>query len=376
MKPETASVVIRKGACHILYAYDIGISTNLSKCLDRAALLGGRTTLSNKNRRAPKYFGYDPQPLTIIQESDVPRIGAHQLSPAVALTFYDFGSVSISYEIAIAGTLQDLRDLSIENDRSDALLADSRRRAQDIVLALGDAVEHPAVAAPVEDYLMFEIDDFDLSGPADTLPQRAGGILAQVLRAESQVLSESETSDALACTISYGPGDITIIDWNAAMIFDREADDVQSVLEFANTELLELRFLDYRLDSSIDRSYELSSQPNSLFRLLPGYTARNIRRISQMQLEGAILFERVSNAPKLLGDQFLARVYRLASQRFHVSEWNGSILRKLDTIEDFHKQVHDTAASQRLELLEWIIIILIFFEIILPFLPKLLPFFH
>jgi hypothetical protein len=374
MKPEAASVAIRKGACHILYAYDIGISTNLAKCLDRAPLLGGRTTLSNRNRRAPKYFGYDPQPLTIIQESDVPRIGAHRLSPAVALTFYDFGAVSISYEIAISGTLGDLRDLSIEIDGSDALRADSRRRAQDIIRALGDAVEHPAVADPVEDYLIFEIDDFDLCGPADTVPERAGGILAQILRAESQVLSESETSDALACRISYGPGDITIIDWNAAMIFDREADDVQSVLEFANTELLELRFLDYRLDSSIDRSYELSSQPNSLFRLLPGYTARNIRRISQMQLEGAILFERVSNAPKLLGDQFLARVYRLASQRFHVSEWNASILRKLDTIEDFHKQVHDTAASQRLELLEWIIIILIFFEIILPFLPKVLPF--
>jgi hypothetical protein len=228
----------------------------------------------------------------------------------------------------------------------------------------------------VEDYLIFEISDFDLRGPADTLHDRAGAVLAQILRSEAAPLSESETADALACRISYGPGDVTFIDWNAAMMFDRQAEDVRAVLEFANTELLELRFLDYQLDSSLDRSFELTARPRNLMRLVPGWTARNVRRISRMQLEGAILFERVSNAPKLLGDQFLARVYRLVSQRFHVSEWNSSILRKLDTIEDFYKQINDNAASQRLELLEWIIIILILLEIVIPFLPRFLPGFH
>ena len=89
-----------------------------------------------------------------------------------------------------------------------------------------------------------------------------------------------------------------------------------------------------------------------------------------MQVDGAILFERVSNAPKLLGDQYLARVYRLAAQRFHLNEWNGSILRKLDAMESIYKQMHERAASWRLEVLEWIIILLILFEIIMAFLPK------
>ena len=39
-----------------------------------------------------------------------------------------------------------------------------------------------------------------------------------------------------------------------------------------------------------------------------------------MQVESAVLFEGVNNALKLLGDQYLARVYRLASQRFHLEE--------------------------------------------------------
>jgi hypothetical protein len=377
MEKPTPSVEIRKCSCHVLYAYDIGRATNLAKCLDRVSELGGKTTLSNTNRRAPKYFGFDPQPLSIIQECEkMPCIGGHDVSRAVTITLYDFGAISISYEITLAGTLENLRDLSIQINANNVLPADSRRRAAEIAVKLGDAVDHPSVATPVEDYIIFEVSDFDLGGPADTLHERNAGTLAQVLRAEGKQLSESETADALAYRISYGPDDVTIIDWNAAIMFDRDADDVLSVLEFANTELLELRFLDYQLDSSLDKSFELSAKPAAGLRLLPGRTARNVRLISRMQLEGAILFERVSNAPKLLGDQFLARVYRLASNRFHVGEWNSSILRKLDTIEDFYKQIHDAAAGQRLELLDWIIVLLFVLEIIMPFFQRYLPGYH
>jgi hypothetical protein len=373
MNDEALEVTIRTGVCHLLFAYDIGKSTNLAKCQERLTMLGGSCALSNRNRRAPKYFGYDPQPLTMLQEAALPAVGAYAVSPSVSLTFYDFGAVSISYEIGFSGNLEEVRALSIEIEKNEALRNDSRRRAGDIMRVLGDAIDHPLVAAPVEDYSIFEIKDFSLSCPTGELPKRAAGILAQIMRAEPQALSEQESSDSLSCCITYGLDDITLIDWNAAMIFDRDADDVSAVLEFANVELLELRFLDYQLDGSLDRSYELTSRPHSLKRWLPGWTARSIKKISLMQLEGAILFERVSNAPKLLGDQFLARVYRLAAQRFHVSEWNASILRKLDTIEDFYQQIHSRAAGQRLELLEWIIIILILIEVILMMVPKHLP---
>jgi len=365
-------VLIRKGTCHLLYAYDIGIAINLAMCPERLASLG-RTTVSGRNRRAPKCFDYDPPPLTIIQETALPGVGRYEVSPRVSLTFYDFGAVSISYEIAFAGTLEDLRMLSVDTAQNDILLHDSRLRVQDILHALGDAVELPCVGVPVEDYAIFEVRDFELPCPADALPQVAGAVLAQVLRAEQHDLSEQETNDALACRITYGRDDITLIDWNAAMIFDREAVDIRSVLEFANIELLELRFLDHQLDASLDRSYELTSRSPGISRWVPGWAARTMRQISRMQLEGAILFERVSNAPKLLGDQFLARVYRLAAQRFHVSEWNASILRKLDTIEDFYQQLHTSAAGRRMEVLEWIIIILIALEIIIPFISSILP---
>jgi hypothetical protein len=363
-------VSIGQGTCHVLYAYDIGMAIDLARTPARVASLGP-TSLSGRNRRAPRYFDFSPPPLTIVREITTPPVGRHDVSPTVSLTFYDFGALSIGYEIPFSGGLDNLRELSVALDLNEALLDDSRRQAAELIRVLGDAIENPGLAIPVESYAIFEAREFTLPCPTDELPRRAGRVLAGILRAETEELSEEEVTDALACRIAYGRDDLTFIDWNAALVFDRDAEDVRAVLEFANVELLELRFLDARLDTSLDRSFELAVRRKGLRRWLPGRLRRDLREVSRMQLEGAILFERVSNAPKLLGDQFLARVYRLAAQRFHLGEWNASILRKLDTVEDFYRQINDNAASRRLELLEWIIIILIALEIVMPFIPGL-----
>jgi uncharacterized Rmd1/YagE family protein len=77
----------------------------------------------------------------------------------------------------------------------------------------------------------------------------------------------------------------------------------------------------------------------------------------------------VTNTLKLLGDQYLARVYRLVSQRFHLEEWDASILRKLETLESIYGKMSDRAGTRRMELLEWIIIVLITISIAVSFIP-------
>jgi len=58
------------------------------------------------------------------------------------------------------------------------------------------------------------------------------------------------------------------------------------------------------------------------------------------------------------------------SQRFHLSEWGASILRKLQTLESVYEKVSDETTNYRMEILEWTIIILIAFEIVLSFVTK------
>src|SRR5947207_2604898 len=74
---------------------------------------------------------------------------------------------------------------------------------------------------------------------------------------------------------------------------------------------------------------------------------------------------------KLVGDQYLARVYSLASRRFHLGDWDASITRKLQTIDSIYAKMADRAASRRMEILEWIIIVLIAVSIALSLVPVL-----
>jgi uncharacterized Rmd1/YagE family protein len=64
-------------------------------------------------------------------------------------------------------------------------------------------------------------------------------------------------------------------------------------------------------------------------------------------------------------------VYSLASKKFHLPEWNSSILRKLDTLDSIYHKLSDRAAQRRSEVLEWIVIVLIGGEIVMGILTKL-----
>ena len=65
------------------------------------------------------------------------------------------------------------------------------------------------------------------------------------------------------------------------------------------------------------------------------------------------------------GEEYLARVYRLAAGRLHLSEWDGVITRKLATVESIYQKLSDRATARRMVLLEWVIIVLIALEIVL-----------
>ena len=236
-------------------------------------------------------------------------------------------------------------------------MADSRRHVEALLRTLGDAALRPQIADFVEDYSIFEVEAFAVPCEAAALWTEHAQTVAQILRAEPRPLSQQETSDATALRLSFGPNDATIIDTDATLLFDPEGDDVRAVIEFANTQLLEMRFLDQQLDDTLERAYEtLARRPTRLSTV--GQWGPDLRRLALLQLDGAILFEQVTNALKLVGEQYLARVYSLASRRFHLAEWDASITRKLQTIDGIYGKMADRAAGKRLELLEWIIIVL------------------
>src|SRR5207249_1350163 len=102
-------------------------------------------------------------------------------------------------------------------------------------------------------------------------------------------------------------------------------------------------------------------------RFLPSPYGVPLQRLGRPQLDPAVPLEQVTNALKLIGEQYLTRVYGHVSRSFHLAEWDVSITRKLQTLDGIYGKLADRAATQRMELLEWIIIVLIAVSIVLPF---------
>ncbi len=352
----------------MLFAYDLALAIDLEEAERIIASAGPapeRQTLKH-SRHAPASFEYRPSPLRVSEPAAAMKIGRFELAPEVDVVLFDFGAVSVRYTIPFAGSLDDLRELSERLSEQTSLVSDSRRRTEDLLAAIGPAVTKPGESEFVEDYAVFEVRRAaDAQGRAvtpDDLLSREPGRLAGILRAEHAALSTQEIADALACRVSYAPGDAALIDWNAAIVFEEDPEDVRSVLEFANVELLEMRHLDERLDGALDEAYAAVARER--IGLLGGRGA-DVRRIARLQVDSAVLFEGVNNALKLLGDQYLARVYRLAAGRLHLPEWDASILRKLQTLDSIYSKMNDQRSTRRMEILEWIIIALISFEVVM-----------
>jgi len=285
------------------------------------------------------------------------------------LIVYDFGAVSVVYRITVSGDSSDLLALSEALYENQPLLDDSRRRVEDLMKVMEGVVSKPNISGFVEDYVIFQIDGFTEPITTGDLITQYPQHLAQILRAEHRELSADEVMDAVSHRISFGKDDIVFIDWNAALVVDKESEDILTILEFANVELLEMRFLDQRLDEALGLAYDRLSRRSQ--RWFPSRSnPSDLRDVSQWQVDSAILFEGVNNSLKLLGDQYLARVYRLTAQRFHLTEWDASILRKLETLESIYQKISDQVVSWRMEVLEWIIIVLIAISIVLPFISS------
>jgi uncharacterized Rmd1/YagE family protein len=80
-----------------------------------------------------------------------------------------------------------------------------------------------------------------------------------------------------------------------------------------------------------------------------------------------VLFERASSTLKLVGDQYLARIYRLMAGRFRLDEWSDNIRQSLEEAQGVYETLVNQSAAYRIELLEIIIVLLIVVEIVLAF---------
>lgn len=363
--PSIETLYVQKGSAYVYYAFDVGAAIDLD---DAEALLAAekKKAPAQDTRRQAKYFEYTPPPIRAMEECAVNTIGSRYKTSAQAeLLLFDFGCVSVRFEIPIDGPISEIINLSADLYENARLKETARTLVAKLMARIESVIDKPGLASRLEDYCIFHFSKISPNYSIQQLLDKHIGSMASILRAESGSASDREVQEVLSDRISYGSNDVTLMSWYAAVIYGENAEDIYAVLEFANLVLLELSYLDGILDRSLDEFYEFFTERRR--RRLFGVKSKHplMRRISQLQIESAILFERITNALKLMGDDFQAKVFRLAGKKMGLAAWDASISRKLQTIESVYKKISDAEGAKRMEFLEFIIIILFIVSILL-----------
>ena len=360
---ELAIVPMLQGTLHIYVAFDWGDEIPLERVRQ---LVPASTHELPRRRRTPLSFSYRPAPLHVPLPSaalELAELGTVQVT--VGATIFDFGAVSVAFHVPFSASHEKLLRLAGNLADATALIQKARDVIAPLHQQLLSAIRDPLWQADLsEEYFVFQFGPEMLHHTADS------AWLAGMVHLEREALSSEEIAEALRYRLSYSPDDLFVPDWAAAVLVDRECDDTLHAIDFANLQLLEFRHIDNRLDESLaaaDRIIQpLTRSRWPYFRMHD----RPLRVLGELKVEANGLFERAGNVLKLVGDPYIARVYRLVAKRFHLETWIENIQRKLEVAEGVYQVVSDQAGSFRMEFLEIIVVLLIFIEIVLAFVHR------
>jgi hypothetical protein len=349
---------------HLAFAFDVGYEIDLERA---RALVPGVAGPPPRRRRTPESIRYRPAPVRIPVDDPAIRLpgGVRPAGPVRGeLSLFDFGAASLMVSWPLRCDDDALLDLAGELAEPAPLTAAARAILAPWLDRVRPAIAEFAVGDQSEEFVIFQIGEVPPGWLEDHAPWVAG-----LVRLDAGPLSAQEVAEATRLNLSYAPNDLVVLDWAAGLVADRECADTLQVLEFANVQLLEFRAIDDRLDDRLEAAYTTihPDQARARPRWAGGWRshAQAVRAVRELELEATSLIERTENALKLIGDQYLARIFGLASSRFHLDGWQRSIRRKLETAGDVYDLLVEQAGSRRMEALELIVVLLIALEIVL-----------
>jgi hypothetical protein len=347
---------------HLAFAFDIGDEIDLEQARQ---LLKGELGQLPRRKRTPESIGYRPAPIRVpLEPTGIVLPGDHTPvgSPRAELTLFDFGAVSLAVQFRLVATPSALLQLAGRLAELAPLNDAARKLLAPWVERLMPAVQDFATSPLSEEYIVFQLSD-----PRSRWLEEHSDWIAGLVRLESEPLGPGEVREATRLALAYTPTDLVVLDWAAGFVADADCADTLQVIEFANVQLLEFRHIDDRLDDRLEAAYRLI-RPERRRRWPLGLWKSHgdaVRQVRELEIEAASLFERVDNALKLIGDHYLARIFDLASTRFHLRGWQQSIRRKLETVGDVYDLLVQQAGGFRMEALEITVVVLIALEIML-----------
>ncbi len=375
---STAPAPLR-GSVLVLIQFDVCEEIRLDEL---RKIFGARTAEASFKHQAPGYVRYQRPP---VEESLEPLILDSGERLEGQIKYYDYGVVSLVFELPFSGgwdTLVQLScrwtsDTNFETLASRVVKKKLERAAPALIkpypteVEIRDGGEVQKNEWLQEDYFIFHVREIAGAPSANDLLAAQGDQIAQVVRGETQMLSEGERQEILQSRISYYPNDLAVIGWNAAFIYDNPAgaETAIQLLQYANSQLLEFRHYDELLTKELEDVYDfLDAGGTGLWSRWR--TAKAASKLHAMLLDVNELTERADNAIKFLSDMFSARLYKLAASKVGVPDYKDLVKEKLQTAEDLYRFMVDQFNQSRAFVLELMVVVILIIELVYFFRGK------
>ena len=354
------------GSVLVLIQFDVCEEIRLDQLRQ---ILGARTVDASFKHLAPGYVRYQRPPVEEVLEPLILESGERLQGD---IKYFDYGVVSVVFELPFSGDWDKLVQLSSRWvwDTNFESLA-TRIVKQKLERAAPALVKPYTTEWLQEDYFIFHLRDIAGSPSATDILASQGACIAQVVRGESQPLSDGERQEILQSRISYYPNDLAVIGWNAAFIYDTPvgAETAIQLLQYANSQLLEFRHYDDLLTRQLEGVYDFLDRGGrglwSRWR-----TAKAASKLHTVLLDVSELTERADNAIKFLSDMFSARLYKLAALKVGVPDYKDLVQQKLQTAEELYRFMVDEFNQSRAFVLELMVVIILIIELIYFFRGK------
>ena len=354
---------------HLAFAFDVGYEIDLERA---RPLLAGESGPLARRRRTPESIRYRPAPLRVALDASgvaLPPPGHPVEPPRADLSLFDFGAVSLAIRFAVRMTPDELLALAGELAEPTPLTASARLVLAPWLERIRPVVTEFEVSDLSEEYVIFQLGE----ATPDWLDDRRDWV-AGLVRLETGPLSTEEVERGDPA------GDLLRAERRDRHRLGRRRGRRPRLRRHAPGPRIRQRpapgVPPHRRPARRPARGRLrrrsTPRPAAGSRSAAGASGGDphddaVRQVRELEIEATSLFERADNALKLIGDQYLVRIYDLASARFHLREWQQSIRRKLETVGDVYDLLVAQAGHRRAEFLELVIIVLIAFEIVLAF---------
>jgi hypothetical protein len=366
-----SDAAVKRGAVLAYRVFDAADEIALDAAERRlAGQKGERRARVGKRGATTEALTFTSPPLEVGLGRHPLAVAGLELEAELSARVFEYGAISISFEIDIepGTTFGALTPLCAELYQSSALEAIGRREVHSLLLLLGAAAESPKVWGGVETYTIIFVEELE-GAPVPALLRSSDGLARLLLGEVAQKgLSDDQRRDVLGTALSYFDDDLVIIDWNSAFVLEPGGGrEIPLILEFATSQLLEHRYYDSILDGELLRIHGEVAKARPRWRLLRSPYGALARGVLRRLVELWEFTERVDNALKVIGDFYLARVYRAAVKRFRIPAWQASLNEKQELVRRAYELLKGDVDIDRSTLMEVVIVLLILIEVVNTF---------